>query len=109
VYFIILLGIVSLFGDITYEGVRSVAGPYLYMLGASASVVSLVAGIGGFVGYALRLASGYLVDRTKAYWILAFIGYGRLGVCCSRSIGPGWRYYWSSRFFPCSSLPRHLS
>jgi MFS family permease len=78
VYFIILLGIVSLFGDITYEGVGSVAGPYLYTLGASAGVVSLVAGIGGFVGYALRLASGYLVDRTKAYWILTFIGYGLL-------------------------------
>jgi len=78
VYFIILLGIVSLFGDITYEGARSVAGPYLYTLGASAGVVSLVAGIGEFVGYALRLASGYLVDRTKAYWPLTFIGYGLL-------------------------------
>jgi len=78
VYFIILLGIVSLFGDITYEGARSVAGPYLYTLGANAGVVSLVAGIGGFVGYALRLASGYLVDRTKAYWLLTFIGYGLL-------------------------------
>jgi len=78
VYFIILLGIVSLFGDITYEGVRSVTGPYLATLGASASVVGLVAGIGGFVGYALRLASGYLVDRTKAYWVLTFIGYGLL-------------------------------
>jgi len=78
VYFIILLGIVSLFGDITYEGARSVAGPYLYTLGANAGVVSLVAGIGGFVGYALRLASGYFVDRTKAYWLLTFIGYGLL-------------------------------
>jgi len=78
VYFIILLGIVSLFGDITYEGARSVTGPYLATLGASASVVGLVAGIGEFVGYALRLASGYLVDRTKAYWLLTFIGYGLL-------------------------------
>ena len=77
-YFIILLGIVSLFGDITYEGARSVAGPYLYTLGANAGVVSLVAGIGEFVGYALRLASGYLVDRTKVYWLLTFIGYGLL-------------------------------
>jgi len=77
-YFIILLGIVSLFGDVTYEGARSVAGPYLATLGASASVVGLVAGIGEFVGYALRLASGYLVDRTKAYWSLTFIGYGLL-------------------------------
>ena len=77
-YFIILLGIVSLFGDVTYEGARSVTGPYLATLGASASVVGLVAGIGEFVGYALRLASGYLVDRTKAYWLLTFIGYGLL-------------------------------
>ena len=77
-HFIILLGIVSLFGDVTYEGARSVAGPYLATLGATASVVGLVAGIGEFVGYALRLASGYLVDRTKAYWLLTFIGYGLL-------------------------------
>jgi MFS family permease len=78
VYFIILLGIVSLFGDITYEGARSVTGPYLATLGASAGVVGLVAGIGEFSGYALRLASGYLADRTKAYWLLTFIGYGLL-------------------------------
>jgi MFS family permease len=77
-YFIILLGIVSLFGDITYEGARSVAGPYLATLGASASVVGLVGGVGEFVGYALRLASGYLADRMKAYWFLTFIGYGLL-------------------------------
>ena len=78
-YFIILLGIVSLFGDVTYEGARSVTGPYLGpTLGASPSIVSLVAGIGEFVGYGLRLASGYLVDRTKAYWLLTFIGYGLL-------------------------------
>jgi len=43
--FIILLGIVSLFGDVTYEGARAVTGPYLYTLGASAGVVGLVAGI----------------------------------------------------------------
>jgi len=78
VYFIILLGIVSLFGDITYEGARSVTGPYLATLGAGASIVGLVAGIGEFLGYALRLASGYLADRTKAYWLFTFIGYGLL-------------------------------
>jgi len=78
VYFIVLLGIVSLFGDVTYEGARSVTGPYLATLGASASVVGLVAGVGEFVGYALRLASGYLADRTKAYWFLTFVGYGLL-------------------------------
>jgi MFS family permease len=78
VNFIVLLGIVSLFGDVTYEGARSVTGPYLATLGASASIVGLVAGVGEFIGYALRLASGYLADRTKAYWLLTFIGYGLL-------------------------------
>jgi MFS family permease len=78
VYFIILLGVVSLFGDVTYEGARSVTGPYLATLGASAGVVGLVAGIGEFSGYGLRFAFGYLADRTKAYWLLTFIGYGLL-------------------------------
>ncbi len=77
-HFIILLGLVSLFGDVTYEGARSVVGPYLHMLGANAAVVSLVAGAGEFVGYAVRLASGYVADHTKAYWLLIFIGYGLL-------------------------------
>jgi len=76
--FIILLGIVSLFGDITYEGARSVTGPYLGILGASAGIVGLVAGLGEFVGYALRLASGYLADRTERYWLITFVGYGLL-------------------------------
>lgn len=64
--FIFLLGIVSLFGDITYEGARSITGPYLALLGAGAAVVGLVGGIGEFLGYAVRLASGYIADRTKA-------------------------------------------
>jgi MFS family permease len=76
VFFIILMGIVSLFGDITYEGARSVTGPYLATLGAGAGIVGLVAGIGEFAGYSLRLASGYVADRTRAYWLLTFVGYG---------------------------------
>jgi len=73
--FIILMGIVSLFGDITYEGARSVTGPYLAILGASASIVGLVAGFGEFIGYALRLVSGYLSDRTQCYWTITIAGY----------------------------------
>ena len=41
--FIILMGIVSLFGDVTYEGARSITGPYLALLGAGAGIVGLVA------------------------------------------------------------------
>jgi len=74
--FIILMGLVSLFSDMTYEGARSLTGPYLGLLGASAFVVGLVAGLGEFIGYALRLGTGIIADRTRNYWLFAFIGYG---------------------------------
>jgi predicted MFS family arabinose efflux permease len=74
--FIVLMGVVSLFSDMTYEGARSLTGPYLGLLGASAFVVGLVAGLGEFIGYALRLVSGVIADKTRSYWLLTFIGYG---------------------------------
>src|SRR6266702_5185588 len=73
--FIVLLGVVSLFGDMTYEGARSITGPYLGILGASATVVGVVSGFGELVGYAARLASGWLGDRTQRYWTVTIAGY----------------------------------
>lgn len=73
--FVVLLGIVSLFADMTYEGARSITGPYLAVLGASGAVVGTVAGAGELIGYALRFWSGRLVDRTHRYWALTFAGY----------------------------------
>lgn len=73
--FVVLLGFVSLFGDMTYEGARSVIGPYLATLGASAAVVGIAAGLGELVGYAIRLLSGYIGDRTGRYWAVTIIGY----------------------------------
>jgi MFS family permease len=74
--FIILLGVISLLSDMTYEGARSITGPFLGELQASALVVGVVAGLGEFLGYALRLGSGYLADRTGKYWPLTIWGYG---------------------------------
>ena len=73
--FIVLLGIVSLFADVTYEGARSINGQYLGILGASATAVGIIAGFGELIGYALRLVSGYLTDKTKKYWTITLIGY----------------------------------
>ncbi|MGB9867128.1 MAG: MFS transporter [Bacillota bacterium] len=73
--FVVLLGLVSLLADMTYEGARGIAGPFLGTLGATGAVVGLVAGLGEFVGYALRLVSGYLSDRTRRYWLITGIGY----------------------------------
>jgi MFS family permease len=73
--FIVLMGVVSLLADITYEGARSGLGQYLHLLGASAAVVGLVSGVGEVAGYALRLPAGYAADRTRAYWPMTFLGY----------------------------------
>jgi MFS family permease len=73
--FIVLMGVVSLFADVTYEGARSSIGPFLAELGANGTIVSFVAGFGELVGYGLRFVSGYLVDRSKRYWTITIIGY----------------------------------
>jgi predicted MFS family arabinose efflux permease len=73
--FVVLIGVVSLFADMAYEGARSVTGPYLAVLGASATVVGIVAGVGELLGYSLRLVSGRLSDRLRAYWPVAILGY----------------------------------
>jgi MFS family permease len=73
--FIVALGVVSLFADMAYEGMRGISGPFLGILGASATIVGVVAGTGELAGYLLRLASGSLVQRSGAYWPMAIAGY----------------------------------
>ena len=75
-YGILLLGIVSLMGDVVYEGSRGIVPGYLEFLGATALIVGLVGGLGDFLGYSLRLVSGFLADTTRAYWLFIFLGYG---------------------------------
>jgi len=75
---ILLLGLVSLCGDVMYEGAWAVSGPFLLLLGGSATVVGLVSGLGELLGYGLRLASGYLADQTRRYWLFLAAGYGML-------------------------------
>jgi hypothetical protein len=74
-HFIVLLGWVSLFADLCYEGMRSATGPYLELLRTSATAVGFVSGTGELVGFALRFWSGRLADRTQAYWAITIAGY----------------------------------
>ncbi len=72
------LGLVSLFADMTYEGARSIIGPYLDLLEASSVVAGLVA-IGDLIGYLARGLGGFLAGRSRSssfYWGLIFLGYG---------------------------------
>lgn len=75
VRFVWMIGLVSLLSDMTYQGAHSNAGPYLATLGASGTVVGLVAGAGEAVNLGLRLVFGYLTDRTRRHWLIAFTGY----------------------------------
>ncbi|WP_461833205.1 MFS transporter, partial [Desulfothermus sp.] len=72
---ILIFGIVSLLGDMTYEGARGVVGPYMASLGASAAIVGFISGLGEFLGYGLRLISGYLTDKTNLVWTFTILGY----------------------------------
>ena len=73
--FIVTLGVVSLFADMTYEGARAIVGPYLQTLGASGFEMGLVVGLGEMCAASLRYFTGRLADRTRAYWGLAIGGY----------------------------------
>lgn len=74
-------GVVSLAADMVYEGARSVYGPLLADLGASALVVGLVTGAGEAAALVLRLVFGPLADRTGRYWSLTLAGYALTAVC----------------------------
>ncbi|MGW5464277.1 MFS transporter [Streptomyces sp. NPDC003996] len=73
--FVVWFGTVSLLADFVYEGARSITGPLLASLGASALVVGVVTGAGEAAALGLRLVSGPLADRTRRFWGLAIAGY----------------------------------
>jgi MFS family permease len=90
--FIILMGVVSLCADAAYEGARSISGAYLGQLGATGTVVGLVAGAGELIGYGLRLLTGYLSDRSKKYWTIVNFGYClNVGVVPLLALAANWQ------------------
>jgi MFS family permease len=73
--FVLMIGVLSFFADFTYEGSRSILGPYLALLQASGTAVAVVSGFGELLGYGLRLISGPLADRTGKFWPITIFGY----------------------------------
>jgi len=70
-----MIGVVSFFADFTYEGSRSITGPFLQTLGATGAIVGIVAGLGELLGYGLRFVSGRISERTREFWPITFFGY----------------------------------
>ncbi len=73
--FVLLIGVLSFFADFTYEGARSIIGPYLGLLGAGALAIGVITGFGELLGYGLRLVSGRLSDQTGQFWPITILGY----------------------------------
>lgn len=90
-FLIVMFGLISLFSDLTYQAGRSLNGPFLGVLGADAALVGLIAGLAEFLGYALRLATGTLVDRSKAYWGFTLAGYGMVAAVPLMALAGTWQ------------------
>src|SRR5215813_14087640 len=89
--FVLTMGIVNLFADTTYEGGASLNGPFLGSLGATAAAVSIIAGLGEFLGYGLRSVAGYVADRTGKHWPMTLVGYGiNLLAVPAMALAPSW-------------------
>jgi MFS family permease len=73
--FVLTFGVVSMLADVVYEGARSITGPFLATLGASAVMVGFITGFGEAVALVMRLGTGPLADRTRKYWPLTIAGY----------------------------------
>ena len=73
--FVLVIGVVSFFADFTYEGARSITGPFLAMLGANGAIVGVVAGVGELLGYGLRMVSGTVSEKTQKFWTITLCGY----------------------------------
>ncbi len=73
--FVLLVGVLSFFADFTYEGSRSVAGPYLASLGVGAAMLGVIVGFGELLGYGLRVVSGRFADATGWLWPTTIAGY----------------------------------
>jgi len=91
-HFVLVIGIVSFFADFAYEGARSITGPYLAILGASATLVGVIAGLGELLGYGLRLVSGPLSERTGKFWPITLVGYFvQMSAVPLLALAPNWQ------------------
>jgi len=89
--FILTLGFVNLFADITYEGGAALNGPFLGSLSATAASISIIAGLGEFLGYAVRSVAGAIADRTGRHWLVTFVGYAiNVLAVPAMALAPNW-------------------
>jgi MFS family permease len=79
---VLLLGLTSLFTDISSEMVATILPLYLvYTVGLSPVAFGLVDGLYQGAGALVRVASGFVGDRFRRHKEVAAVGYGLSAVC----------------------------
>ncbi|MEM0440152.1 MAG: MFS transporter [Candidatus Caldarchaeum sp.] len=87
---VLIIGLLSLFGDFVYEGGRSVLPDYMRQLGMNAFLIGLVLGFAEFAGWAVRPLGGYIADRTRKYALMVRLGYAGLIIIPLMGVFPVW-------------------
>lgn len=72
---VILFGVTSLLGDMTYEGFRSTIPFLVKAAGGGGLELGEVIGLGEALNWILRIATGFLADLLRAYWAITLLGY----------------------------------
>lgn len=72
---VIALGVTSFFGDVGSEMIFPLLPAFLATLGATPTFLGLVEGVADATSSLLKLASGYLADRTRHRKPLVLLGY----------------------------------
>src|SRR5690242_13831636 len=87
--FVFIIGFLSLLGDMTYEGSRSINVALLGSLGSSGKFVGFIGGLGELIGYGLRSLTGFFADKTHKYWAFAFFWLCYQSFCCTLACSCG--------------------
>jgi len=91
---IILLGIASFITDVSSDMIQPILPLFIIALGGAGLAVGLIGGLGDSIAGVLKIASGYLSDKTGRRKPFIVAGYGSSSV--------------SKLFFPASSTWAHM-
>ncbi|MCS7145098.1 MAG: MFS transporter [Aigarchaeota archaeon] len=87
---VLILGVVSMFGDFVYEGGRSVLPDFMRQLGMSAFLIGTVLGLSELAGWVARPLGGFVADRTGRLTTIVWIGYAGLIVVPLMAFAGSW-------------------
>ena len=73
---ILLLGMVSLFTDLSSQMIYPLLPKFLLQLGATATIIGIIEGVAEATASLFKTVSGRLSDRVKKRKIFIFLGYG---------------------------------